>query len=235
MTAQEVIHPSRGRVYVRRFDHEEAARRIANGEKASALAAEYGVTSKAIHLAVAARDPERREATNEYHRRWRTTVCEDCGGPAMKLVGGKREKNRDGRILCNTCRGKEKREGVEVDADGRVLRVRCVTCKAWQEPGVFCRGVRYRDLRDGGFHNECRPCGTARRIRYRDEHRVPCESCGTPVEGKGRPNTKSAKAGRRAVDPDRAFLCIACWHESPEGQAAMLAAVEASALARKKK
>ena len=93
--------PERGRVYVRRFDHEEAAQRYAAGERVADLAVEYGVGTSAVYRAV---NPESKRRKVESGRRWRTGVCEVCGGPAMRVIAGKAAHNPDGRCLCRGCR-----------------------------------------------------------------------------------------------------------------------------------
>jgi hypothetical protein len=231
----EIVHPSRPRVYVRKFDHEEAARRIAAGETRAALAREYGVSASAITLAVDRLAPAVREEQNEQQRRSRTTTCDVCGGPAMKLVGSKLAHNHDGRNLCGTCRPKERRENVRVSAGGTVTAVRCQTCREWCPPSAFQRGWRYRDLREGGFHNQCRACGTVARRAYRNRNKVSCEGgCGRMVEGKGRATTSTTKKGRAPKDVDRPYLCKPCWQKSPEGQEAIRKAVAASMEARRR-
>lgn len=177
-----VYSPKRNRAYVRRFDHEEAARRHAAGESVKALADEYGVTYAAVHHAVT---PGEKARQVEMSRRWRTGVCETCGGPAMRLVSGKKAHNPDGRCLCRSCRFSEMREHVRFGVGGTLVAVCCamLDCangERWQPPENFPRGQRYPDLRAGGFHTQCRACNTRARQSYRERHRVPCESCGAP-------------------------------------------------------
>jgi hypothetical protein len=51
---------------------------------------------------------------------------------------------------------------------------------------------------------------TARRRAYRERNKVPCEGCGTPVEGKGRSNTRTGRYERVKLDPNRPYLCKPC-------------------------
>lgn len=161
-----------GRVYVRRFDHEEAAKRYAAGERVVDLAAEYGVSITAIYRVVT---PGAKARDVESARRWRTGTCEECGGPAMRIISSKKEHNPDGRCLCQACRGRASREGVRLDAAGHVAAIQCqlLDCangERWQPPENFGRGARYRDLREGGFHKNCRSCATALKRLYRATH-----------------------------------------------------------------
>lgn len=172
------------RVYTRRFDYDEARRRVAAGESLRALAAEYGVTTNAIRYATIPGLPARMSAAN---KQWRTVTCEICGGPAMKLTGGKLAHNVDGRVLCASCRSIEKRDSIIFSDTGKVLAIRCTMIKCangerWQPPNHFPHGKRYPDLRDGGFHGLCRACNTAARRAYRDARKVPCShGCGAMV------------------------------------------------------
>jgi hypothetical protein len=162
----------RNRVYVRTFDHEEAIRRREAGESVADLAAEYGVTANAIYLAT---NPAWRQKQVDYHREWRTGSCEECGGPAMRLVGGKKQHNKDGRTLCFRCRSDAKRERLRFDELGALAAVRCVheDCangQRWQSPDNFTRGPRHREVREGGIHSQCRSCQTRAKKRYRETH-----------------------------------------------------------------
>lgn len=170
------------RVYVRRFDHDEARKKVADGVPIAELAAEYGVTTSAVYQAVTPGEYERRRA---YSRKWRTGTCESCGGPAMRLVQGKAEKCPDGRVLCHKCRSGERRKRLRFGDNGRLISVRCnnLDCangERWQPPGVFSRGTQFPDVREGGIHGSCRACLTRARQRYREARKVPCATCGKP-------------------------------------------------------
>lgn len=194
-------HPTKKRYYIRKFDHADAKRRYESGEKAIDLAREYGVDVNAIRTAVIPGEYEKQLMNVAKHR---AAVCEECGGYACALVGGKRTHNHDGRILCQTCRNRTRRTNVSV-VDGEVVALKCTTCNEWWEPEMFARGARYRDLREGGYATQCRPCATAARTAYRERNKVPCEGgCGRMVECSGR---------NPGVNPDRPPLCAACWHE----------------------
>lgn len=207
MTLIAVTHPSRNRVYFRRFDHEEARARWLAGESQSALAEEYGVTARAVQQAC---HPEQREHRNERHREAAHVPCDVCGATAWNAARRPRPRE-DGRTLCRVCAGHERRTRVRFDEDWNVAAIRCVTCEQWQPLENFNKGTNLRDLREGGVHTECKACNTRRRTAYRASRKVPCEDCGTPVEGKGRPNSRTLRGGGRVqLDPNRPYLCNPC-------------------------
>jgi hypothetical protein len=159
----------KNRVYVRKFDHEEAASRHAAGESVASLAAAYGVTKNAIYRVIS---PGWKERELAYNKRWRTGSCEECGGPAMRLIGGKKKHNPDGRMLCARCRSDALRERLRFDELGNLAAVRCIhlDCangERWQSPENFTRGMRHREIREGGIHQSCRACQTRAKQRYR--------------------------------------------------------------------
>src|ERR1700690_821574 len=86
-----------GRVYRRSFDYAEAALLREQGLTFAEIGARFGVSGNTIERAV---KPPRQARQLENSKRWRTGICEGCGGPAMRLVRGKREHNPDGRVLC---------------------------------------------------------------------------------------------------------------------------------------
>lgn len=164
----------------RRFDHDAARARYAAGERICDLAAEFGVTGPAVSRVVT---PGAIDRGLESSRRWRTGVCEDCGGPAMRIVGSKR--NLDGRVLCRTCRAKTRRERLRFNNAGELAAVRCsaLDCangERWQPPGNFAAGSRFKDVRPNGIRGRCRACVTRERQLYREKHKIPCVRCGEP-------------------------------------------------------
>ena len=187
----------------RRFDHDQAAARVADGELVAAVAADYGVTPQAIYRLVT---PGALEAEAAAQRRFRAGTCEVCGEYACNLKAtGKRKNNPDGRVLCRVCRGKEMRERFRFDDSGRLLSVQCqaVDCangERWQPPGNFAGHPRYRDIRPQGVHSICRACNTRMKRAWRTARQVPCTSCGAPTSPPG-------KEGRRTTDSQ---LCLTC-------------------------
>lgn len=179
-----VKHTTRNRLYVRRFDHFEAHQRWLAGERVADLATEYSVTPAALYRAFGALTPEGRDRQNAYQRSWRTTVCEQCGGPAMRLVTNKKPHNPDGRVLCQRCRGITRRGRFRYRPDGTLEAVRCnrVDCVneggRWQPPDRFPGGPRYRDVRPQGIHGACRACNTMLRRAHRQAQKVPCTNPG---------------------------------------------------------
>lgn len=161
-----------GRIYVRKFDHEEAVSRHKAGESIGALAREYGVSYAAVWRVVT---PGYKEHDIAKNRAWRRGICQNCRGPAMRLVSAKKIHNPDGRTLCARCRSRERRERLRFDDTGKLIAVRCIRrdCangERWQPPEHFPRGTRFRDVREGGIHSECRACNTRSKQRYRAAH-----------------------------------------------------------------
>ena len=196
----------RKRVYVRRFDHDEARGRYATGaETISDLAREYGVSYNAVRNAVI---PGVLEQQKQYQRMWRVTPCESCGAPTSKATFRRSRLGWDGRLLCKTCRSQLQRTRLRFDEFGQLAAVRCLTkdCangQQWQPPENFPRGTRYRDVRKGGIHDHCRTCQTRMRRNYRNRHKVPCRACGTPILGESESRRGSKYTG----------LCLSCWHK----------------------
>jgi hypothetical protein len=170
MTLENFV-PERNRTYKRRFDHDKALLRLDAGESAAALAREYGVSKGMIYRI----RPEAKQRSLVYHRQWRTGVCEECGGPAMRIIHGKKDHNPDGRCLCQNCRAHARRERLLFNDDGVLIAVRCgmVDCangERWQTPDHFPRGKSFPDIRAGGFHTQCRSCQTRAKRSYRARH-----------------------------------------------------------------
>lgn len=166
------------RVYVRKFDHDEARRRYAAGESKTALAREYSVSSTAVARVVDRRVAKRMYA---YTRAGFLSVCEECRGPAIHNPYNKR-RAADGRILCHVCRGKAARTALEYTPGGVAVAAWCAACKRMLPFDEFPRGQRFKDVRPGGIHNSCRECQTVLRRNYREARKVPCShGCGTLV------------------------------------------------------
>ena len=164
--------PEKNRACVRRFDHEEALRRYEAGERVADLAAEYGVSISAVYRVLTPGAKAREVVRN---REWRTGNCDVCGGPAMRLIGSKLLSNPDGCCLCVRCRADARRERLLFNEHGTLISVRCTNeeCangERWQPPKNFTRGIRHREVREGGIHGLCRSCQTAAKRRYRQEH-----------------------------------------------------------------
>lgn len=160
----------------RKFDHDEAKRRYANGETASGLAREYGVTVTAVWCVVSERGKTVQLRSRAVFYARNHVPCETCGNQTLGLIAGKKVGNPDGRILCRRCRSDEMRERLRFNEHGTLVSVRCVTSdcangERWQPPGNFTRGKRHREVREGGIHSQCRACQT--RARRERRHRNP--------------------------------------------------------------
>lgn len=173
MAEIRVWHPKKNRWYIRKFDHDEARRRHAAGETIPDLAREYGVHANAVRYVVT---PGAQAEMIAYNKRRRTTTCEICGGPAMRHHPAK-PALADGRVLCHRCRANEKRERLLFNDAGELVAVRCsnqncANGERWQPPDRFTRGVRHREVREGGIHSNCRACQTRARRRHRQRQRA---------------------------------------------------------------
>lgn len=197
---------AKNRVYVRRFDHDEARARYGAGESIRALANEYGVSTSAVRFALF---PDEKLRNYEAVKRWQQGVCESCGGPAMRLVGSKKLHNPDGRTLCAACWAKLRRKPLRLRADG-VLVYQCSHCEEWKPLDQFAPRVRRRlEAGENPRRNSgatCRACSTAARQAYRERHKQPCERCGKPALP---PNEKGGNGRAR----DR-VLCLDCYRET---------------------
>jgi hypothetical protein len=139
------------RVYVRKFDYEEARRRYAaGGVTMSELAEEYGVSQARIHQVVTPGGIERTLARSSDWQR--SGTCPDCGTPAT----------RTGRIQhrCRECSARK--QAITV----RDEELRCVTCKQWKPDESYPLNRNESPFRRGR-HSQCTACGTERRRDYR--------------------------------------------------------------------
>ena len=159
--------PFRNRVYQRKFDHEQAKRRYAAGERIADLAREYGVSPAAVVFAVDARAAARnRNAVAEYHRRGNPSqywACPECGARARK------------GHHCRACFDAS-RCGDAVNERGELL---CLRCREYKPVSEF--SFRAESARRGFRIPRCRACETRARQNYRERHKVPCAICGAPA------------------------------------------------------
>jgi hypothetical protein len=164
-----------GRVYQRRFDHDEARARHAAGETYRALAHAYGVSTTAVERVCD--DKVRAQMNDRVMARIYSGVCEGCG-KGVTSAEHRRHKRvaGDKRVLCIRCRGIAKRTRLRYDKDGVLVEVCCssLDCangERWQTPDSFPGGVKLRDVRPKGIHTFCRACNTRQRRAYRHAHR----------------------------------------------------------------
>ena len=153
-----------GRVYRRKFDHEDAQRRYATGETIAALAAEYGVTAKAVERVVRPEVRARMYAAASLHgHRYRHDTCA-CGA---------RKDKRAAR--CRDCHLREVL-GEVFDAHGYL---RCNRCNCYLPLTEFGFDAHKRER---AFRRAyCRECEARARQDYRERHKVPCVVCGKPA------------------------------------------------------
>jgi hypothetical protein len=185
----------RDRVYVRKFDHEDARRRHQAGESISSLAQEYGVSHNAVLLVVS----DQARATRRAYEEWQKTAgrCRRCGAP-MHIVSFYR-----GSRFCRDCA----LDNLATSVGDGVLR--CTTCREWKPDEDFPRNRR-EPKRRRGRHHQCRACCTRRRQEYREKNKVPCIGCGTLVlrpSEKGRrraPWPRCRSCAQRGIRPEQA-------------------------------
>lgn len=155
----------RNRVYVRKFDWDEARSLYEQGVPKGVIARHLGVTSAAIHYAVDPAVLERmRVHSIEYQKSGR---CIDCGGPCSRNPSY-------GEHRCVSCAGILRRTSV------RPTELRCFGCKEWKPDRAFPRSRSEKHRR--GRHGFCTPCGTAARRAWRERNKRPCANgCGNLV------------------------------------------------------
>lgn len=183
-----------GRVYQRKFDHEEAQRRYAAGELASALAREYGVTRHAVASVVSDRTKATRRRY-EMHVKL-AGVCERCSAPTNLAA------QRNGSRFCRDCASDNQATSV---GDGVLM---CFKCREWKLDDDFPHTVSGA-IRRRGRHSFCRACQTKARQEYRERRKVPCVVCGKPALPPNEKTTRGALLAR----------CRECYHESLRVQA----------------
>lgn len=138
----------KGRVYKRKFDHDEARYFYARGSTIKQLAEKYGVSTARINQVV---NPEvgRRadEAASAY--RW---LCADCGAPTQ-------HKGSRCRECANKLRATSVREG----------ELWCFHCRTWKPDQDFPKNRQATARR--GHHGICRVCSTEVRRDHRHRNR----------------------------------------------------------------
>lgn len=148
-----LIHVGKnGRVYHRKFDHDEAKKRYEAGESVAGMAREFGVHVSAVWQVVS---PRIVESQRRLHERLRAAgECERCGGWKNGLTQ---------TALCHKCAMADRVTSV------RPTTLRCGTCREWKSDGEFA-GARTNPARRDR-HDQCRPCSTKARREYRQRNR----------------------------------------------------------------
>lgn len=155
------------RVYVRKFDWDEARRLHADGWTYGRIGKRFGVSYAAVRRVC---DPEfgaRLDAHSREHIM--SGVCCDCGRTGVSRYG------RAGRPRCQDCAARARATTVGA------ATLLCTTCRRWKADGEFpsCRTEGARR----GRHSQCRTCQTDAKRRYREKNRQPCShGCGTLVD-----------------------------------------------------
>lgn len=177
-----------GRVYVRKFDWDEARRLRAEGLTLQAIAERFGVSPTAITFAVVpGAYAAARGRRAEYQRNGGN--CVDCG---TRLSHNYSRPVR----RCKPC------ASLAQATTATDTELRCYSCHEWKPDNdyPYSRSA-YRNRR--GRHGTCRACHTLRRQAYRERHKVPCVGCGKPALP---PNEKTSGGGSQP-------RCRDCFHE----------------------
>lgn len=184
---------SNGRVYQRKFDHDEARARHAASETVIQLARQYGVKEVAVRRVVDARVRARMYATGS--RFSMSATCVDCGRRCARYRTGEgvRQEPR-----CATCAARARRTSVR-DAD-----LYCSSCEKWLPDHAFPHNSHKNCRARRGRHRTCRGCLTAQRRAYRAARKVPCASC-------GRPRLAPNETGAERRGSKDTGLCLSCY------------------------
>jgi hypothetical protein len=147
----------RKRVYVRKFDWNEARRRRDTGESYSSIARDLGVSVSGVQRACNA---DLRVRMDEAAQRWKMQgACAVCGGPATRV------SLRDTHGRCRDCFNKAQATSV------RETELLCFRCKEWKPDEDFPRNKQEGRFLRRGRHNYCRSCNTIERREYRERNR----------------------------------------------------------------
>ena len=166
-----------GRRYPRAFNHDQARALYGQGISMRRLAVHFGVSDAAVLRVV---NPDVRERMSRAaNAKIMSGTCDHCGGPTV-LDRYRNGDPGDGKLLCKTCRGRERRTRYRLDELGQLAAVHCSACDTWQPPEEFGPSAVAKWLAGERPRSECRTCQTASRTAYRNRRRVPCTRCGKP-------------------------------------------------------
>ena len=175
-----------GRVYVRKFDRDEARRRVQAGETRKAVAASLGVSVRAVRYAT---DPRAYAQMLSQKAEYQSSgVCVECA--ARCSHNPSRPPDR-----CRACAAEHRRTTV------RPSTLLCMTCKRWKRDSAFPHSRDRRLEHRRGRHRQCTTCQTIARTAYRARNKVPCKNCGRPRTPPGELCYKSRDTG----------LCLECY------------------------
>jgi hypothetical protein len=150
-----------GRVYHRKFDHDEARSLLASGWTRAAVARRMGVSEARI-LQISS--PEERAKAQRRSVEFHAAICDDCGGPCSHNWSSKH--GRHDRVVCRKCDGLRRSEDrllERMNEDGDIL---CSGCGQHLHPAEFLPTTR-----TGMPKSTCRACGSRQRREYREAHR----------------------------------------------------------------
>jgi ribosomal protein S27E len=187
--------------YTRKFDRDEALALYEKWGNWAQVARRLGVSYAAMYLAF---NEEARKKNEARSKKWQMSgVCPGCG-----KEGTTKHRHMTTHTYvradayCRKCAGILRRTSIR---DGEL---KCGVCKEFKPDSEF--PTNRIEVRRRYKHTSCKSCGNAARKAYRAKNKVPCEICGTLVEGKGRANSGVRDGVRVPLDPDRPFLCRSC-------------------------
>jgi hypothetical protein len=187
----------RNRVYVRKFDHEEARLRHKYlDETYPQLAERYGVSESAIEHVIND-TPERRERLKRNRHAWYIRE-------GWKVQYDHCECGRWKRKVSATCRACYLREKfAEQVVAGRLL---CLKCREYKDPDEFPRSRHRKAEHRFGLDSWCRDCSSKARNEHRHRRRIPCVRC-------GRPRSHPHDRGNKGDAHSDSGLCKDCFIE----------------------
>lgn len=145
------------RVYERKFDWDEARRLRAEGWTYASLADRYGVSPTGVQRVCDER--LRARMSRQAAERQRST-CIECGAPCSW------NRYQQDHPRCRECFQFLRRTTHEYDPSGKLVAIRCVTCREWKKPDAYARDR----MRPEGRHHQCGSCSTIARREYRHRH-----------------------------------------------------------------
>lgn len=137
------------RVYIRKFDYDEARARFASGESIRTLANEYGVSWSRVQQVVVPEAGDRAARRAREHNS--NGACVDCGARIWRCGNS---------VRCRDCAGLLLATSVRPDS------LQCRTCREWKPDDDFPHNRAATHARRGR-HETCRPCLTIAKRDWR--------------------------------------------------------------------
>jgi len=149
-----------GRVYRRKFDHDQARELRAEGWTYQRLADHFGVSVAAIEYLC---NPTAKARNRRHTREWYSAICDDCGADCTHNWSAR--VARHDRVVCFRCAHLRRSEKALLERMNQDGEIRCGGCGRHRDPALFVMKA------NGSPRPQCRDCETARRTAYRAAHR----------------------------------------------------------------